>query len=82
MKRQSMSAEDALQKVARKNHTTVEAVRREILLAMTAAMCSSDPSIRRKWSEIPCSGDMITPEELITHLSQRCRQLQGCLSKQ
>ena len=39
MKRKNICAEAALREVARKNHTTVEEVRKEIRLAMIAAMC-------------------------------------------
>ena len=40
MKRKNICAEAALREVARKNHTTVEEVRKEIRLAMIAAMCN------------------------------------------
>ena len=49
MKRRNIDAEAALRKVARKNHTTLEEVRKEIRLAMIAAMCDPDPSIQRVW---------------------------------
>ena len=44
MKRKNICAEAALREVARKNHTTVEEVRKEIRLAMIAAMCNPDPA--------------------------------------
>ena len=42
MKRKNICAEAALREVARKNHTTVEEVRKEIRLAMIAAMCNTE----------------------------------------
>ena len=45
MKRKNICAEAALREVARKNHTTVEEVRKEIRLAMIAAMCNPDPAM-------------------------------------
>lgn len=48
MKRKNICAEAALREVARKNHTTVEEVRKEIRLAMIAAMCNPDPAIQKK----------------------------------
>lgn len=46
MKRKNICAEAALREVARKNHTTVEEVRKEIRLAMIAAMCNPDPAMQ------------------------------------
>ena len=50
MKRKNICAEAALREVARKNHTTVEEVRKEIRLAMIAAMCNPDPAIQKRWT--------------------------------
>ena len=54
MKQMNIRAEAALLEVARRHHTTVEEVRREIRLAMAMAMCSPDPAARKIWGEIPC----------------------------
>ena len=62
MKRKNICAEAALREVARKNHTTVEEVRKEIRLAMIAAMCNPDPAIQKRWNAIPHAGDTLTPE--------------------
>lgn len=40
MKRKNICAEAALREVARKNHTTVEEVRKEIRLAMCSGKCT------------------------------------------
>ena len=72
MKRRNIDAEAALREVARKNHTTLEEVRKEIRLAMIAAMCDPDPAIQRVWREIPCAGDALTPEDLITYIAKQC----------
>ncbi len=72
MKRRNIDAEAALRKVARKNHTTLEEVRKEIRLAMIAAMCDPDPSIQRGWREIPCAGAALTPEDLIAYIAKQC----------
>lgn len=47
MKRKNICAEAALREVARKNHTTVEEVRKEIRLAMIAAKMERDSSCWR-----------------------------------
>ena len=72
MKRRNIDAEAALREVARKNHTTLEEVRKEIRLAMIAAMCDPDPAIQRVWREIPCAGAVLTPEDLITYIAKQC----------
>ena len=72
MKRRNIDAEAALRKVARKNHTTLEEVRKEIRLAMIAARCEPDPSIQRAWREIPCAGAALTPEDLIAYIAKQC----------
>ena len=72
MKRKNISADAALLEVARRHHTTVEEVRKEIRLAMIAAMCDLDPSIQRVWREIPCAGAALTPEDLIAYIAKQC----------
>ena len=67
MKQMNIRAEAALLEVARRHHTTVEAVRREIRLAMAMAMCNPAPAARKIWGEIPCDGNVLTPEDLITY---------------
>lgn len=71
MKRTCISAEQALQTVAIRNGTTVEEVRKEIKLAMLAGLCNTDPAVQTKWKEIPCAGDVPTPEELITYVAEK-----------
>lgn len=65
MKSTRIFAEHALQKIAYRYCATVEEVRNEIELAMLAGMNDSDPAVQAKWNEIPCTGDTLTPEELI-----------------
>ena len=71
MKRTRISAEEALQTVAIRNGTTVEEVQKEIKLAMLAGLCNADPAVQAKWKEIPCAGDVPTPEELITYVAEK-----------
>ena len=72
MERKHIDADAALREVARKNHITVEEVRKEIWLAMIAAMCDPDPAIQRVWREIPQAGDLLTPEDFITYIAKQC----------
>ena len=75
MKRTRISAEEALQTVAIRNGTTVEAVRKEIKLAMLAGLCNADPAVQAKWKEMPCIGDVPNPEELITYAAEKVKGL-------
>ena len=72
MERKHIDADAALREVARKNHITVDEVRKEIQLAMIAAMCNPDPAVQKRWREIPHTGDTITPEALITYIAKQC----------
>lgn len=72
MERKHIDADAALREVARKNHITVEEVRKGIWLAMIAAMCDPDPAIQRVWREIPHAGDLLTPEDFITYIAKQC----------
>ena len=40
-------------------------VRTAMIEAMTEGFNSKDPSARAMWAQIPCEGEMPTPEELI-----------------
>lgn len=62
-------ANKILVEVAKKHHTTVEEVKREIRLAMVVGMCNQSPEVQKKWAEIPHNGDTLTPEELLIYLS-------------
>ena len=47
MERKHIDADAALREVARKNHITVDEVRKEIQLAMIAAMRNPDPAVQK-----------------------------------
>lgn len=72
MKKKKVNADAALLEVARRHYTTVEEVRKEIRLAMIAAMCNPDPAVQKRWREIPHTGDTITLEDLITYIAKQC----------
>ena len=71
MKRNHLSAEQALQAVAQQNGTTVDEVKKEIALAILAGMSNPDPAVQARWKDIPHVGDVPTPEEMITYISER-----------
>lgn len=38
---------------------------------MISGLLSPDPVIKMRWKEIPCEGEVPTPEELILYLAER-----------
>lgn len=63
---------DALfEQVAQIYHTTVEAVRAEILLSMEEAQQNTDPMVQARWNAIPRAGKTPTIEELLSYLLSR-----------
>ena len=69
MKKTTKDAERALQEVARQNGMTLEEVKKEIRLAMLAGLCNTDPAVQARWKDIPCAGEVPTPEELIAYVA-------------
>lgn len=64
-------ARKALETVALRNGIPPETVIREIEQTIQTAMASSDPTIQSRWADIPRSGDVPTPEELVAYLAKR-----------
>lgn len=69
MKKAIKDAEHALREVARQNNATLKEVKKEIRLAMLAGLCNSDPAVQARWKDIPCAGEIPTPEELIAYIA-------------
>lgn len=68
MMQRRINAETALRKVAKVNHTSIEDVKKEIRIAIDAAMANPDPSIQALWQSMPRSGEKPTPEEFIAFI--------------
>lgn len=62
------------EQIAQANHTTVVEVRREIQVAIRAAMGNPDPKIQDEWAKIPYRGKEPTPEEVMTYIICRARK--------
>ena len=65
------AARRAIEEVARREHKTVENVRADMIEAMTEGFNSKDPAVRAMWAQIPCEGEIPTPEELIAWVGKR-----------
>ena len=74
MKKHYIREKLALQEVAAANNTTVEEVRKEIMIAMEAGLSNPDAAVQALWREIPCKGDKPTPEEFIAFIKEKVKK--------
>ena len=71
MKVSKKKAEAILKKIAEDNNTTVEDVKKEIGIAIQEGMKSDDPKAREHWEAMSKGGKEITPEMLISYLTDQ-----------
>jgi hypothetical protein len=67
-------ASNAIERIAKENHTTVEEVRLQIKVAMINGLVSTDPKVKAYWQSIPCEGEVPTPEEFIAYTADVVRK--------
>lgn len=67
-------AENALQQIAEREGTTVDAIREEIRAAIAMGRKDSNPAARAFWQSFPCEGSEPTPEEVILRLAEDARR--------
>ena len=65
------AAERALEKIAKKEGTTVEQIRKHIQIAMLSGLLSEDPAIKDQWEQIPTAGEVATPEEVVAYCADK-----------
>lgn len=63
-------AKKTLEAIAKKNGTSIEAVKREIDFAIAAARENSDPKVQAFWNSVPHKGEVPTPEEFIAYIAK------------
>jgi len=61
----------AIKETAQKNGISVTEVRREIKLAINAAMLNPDPAARAFWDKYILNGNKPTPEEFIVYVAKK-----------
>ena len=59
--------ERIIAQVARQQKTAPAVVRREMEVAMEAAMADTDPAVQARWARIPRKGEKITLEEFMEY---------------
>lgn len=65
-----MKSGEAIEKVAQANGRSVEEVRTEMEAAIQEGLSSTDPKVKEFWAQVPCEGEIPTPEEYIEFLAQ------------
>lgn len=63
-----------IERLARREGTTPEMVRKHIQAAMLDGLVSDDPKMKAQWERIPKAGEVPTPEELIVFLTQEAME--------
>ena len=66
-------AENAIAKIAIRERKPVSEIKKEMEKAMFVGLCSQDPTVQAYWRQIPCEGDVPTPEELIIFVSNELK---------
>lgn len=56
-KEELLSAARAIEKIAIREHCSVEEVRKQIKVAMLNGLCGDDPKTKALWISIPISGE-------------------------
>ncbi len=64
-----MNINRIFKQIAKKNNTSVHAVRREIQAAIDQGMANPDPAVRAYWNAVPHRGEKPTPEEAVAYFS-------------
>lgn len=62
---------EIIERIAAENNITADEVRRQMKLAMLSGMINQDPNVQALWKEIPCEGEVPTPEEFILWAAKR-----------
>lgn len=60
-----------LEQIAQREHTTVAAVRKEIMETMAEGQPNQDPAVQAAWAAIPRKGKELTLEEFVAYLVQK-----------
>lgn len=71
--RELETARQAIRQIAASEGVSEAKVREEITVAIRAALDNPDPQARALWATIPKSGEIPTPEELMTWVAKRVK---------
>ena len=60
-----------LRRIALENGVSVSEVRKEIQIAIEAAMSNPDPAVQAEWKAMSHNGQIPSPEEVIIYLAEK-----------
>lgn len=60
-----------LEMLARKHNCSIEEIREQISTRIQAGIDDPDPASREQWLQIPRAGEIPTPEEFISYVSEK-----------
>lgn len=63
--------EHLFERLARERNITVDEMRAIISAQIEAGWNSSDPKKRTQWRQIPCKGEIPTPDELLHYVVEK-----------
>lgn len=69
-------AQNTLNTLSMRTGKPVSEIRKEIEKAMFVGLCSQDPAVQAYWRQIPCQGEVPTPEEVIAYLALETKKRQ------
>lgn len=67
-------ADKVIRSIALRENSTPEQVRKQIRLAMLSGLLNEKPEVRKAWEQIPCVGEVPTPDEVIAYYAERLRE--------
>lgn len=70
-----------LRRIALENGVSVSEVRKEIQIAIEAAMSNPDPAVQAEWKAMSHNGQIPSPEEVIIYLAEKTRKKENTDSK-
>jgi hypothetical protein len=65
---------DFFEHVAAERHVTAAEVRAELEAVIRAKLAEGDPETLAKWAEIPRTGDVPTPDELVSYMIHQIKR--------
>lgn len=68
------AAEKAIANIAAREGKTVEQIRLHMNVAMMSGLLNNDPTVKANWANIPRTGEVPTPEELIAFYAEQLKK--------
>ena len=60
-----------IEMLARKQNCSVQEIREQIAARIKVGLNDPDPASREQWEQIPCAGEIPTPEEFVGYVIKK-----------